>query len=101
MNDPIQWLQLLNTVGFPLLLIYAHFRGWIVTPRELGTLQRSYDELKARYDRLEAQVDAEKAQLRQELEETRTLLIRVLTGELRPALVPTPGGRASDAHATN
>lgn len=81
----MRWLQVVNTVGFPLLVIYAHFRGWIVTPRELATLQRSYDELKARYDRLEAQMEAEKAQMRAELEETRTLLLRVLTGELQPA----------------
>lgn len=87
MDDPIEWLQVINTVGFPLLVIYAHFRGWIVTPRELATLQRSYDELRARYDRLEAQMEQEKAQMRAELEETRTLLIRVLTGDVRPAVV--------------
>lgn len=94
MNDPLQWLQIINTVGLPLLLIYAHFRGWIVTPRELATLQRSYDELKERYDRLEAQMEQEKAQMRAELEETRTLLIRILTGELAPVAVQKHGGSA-------
>lgn len=87
MDDPIEWLQVINTIGFPLLVIYAHFRGWIVTPRELATLQRSYDELRARYDRLEAQLEQEKAQMRAELEETRTLLIRVLTGDIQPAAI--------------
>jgi hypothetical protein len=93
-NNPADWLPLLNTIGFPLLAIYAHYKGWIVSPRELSAVQESakaeisatnakYEDLKSRHDRLESESREERLQMRQELAETRSLLIRVLAGEIK------------------
>jgi hypothetical protein len=80
-----EWLTILNTIGFPLLVIYAHFRGWVVTPRELNAAVKFSDDLQTRYTSLEAEVKADKAdmraelaQTRQELAETRSMLMRLL-----------------------
>lgn len=81
-------LTVINTIGFPLLVIYAHFRGWIVTPRELAAALRYAEELQARYVSLEQEVKADRAetraelaQTRAELAETRSMLIRALTNQ--------------------
>ena len=98
------WLALLNSVGFPLVALYAYIKGYVVSPRELTAFEERYQEtkrdgdsryheLKARYDKLEAEVKEERAAMRGELAETRSILYRVLMGEIAPgsAIAKTSG----------
>ena len=90
---PQDWLSILNTLGFPLVAIYAYVKGYVVSPRELVALQRNYDDLKLSYNRLETEVKHERDQLRTELAETRAMLFRMLMGETAGAVVvPKKGG---------
>lgn len=68
---PQDVLTIINTIGFPLLIIYAHFRGWVVTPRELDAAVAQGKQIEARYVRLETEIATERAETRKELQETR------------------------------
>ena len=87
------WLSILNSAGFPLVALYAYIKGYVVSPRELGAFGERYEELKARYDKLESEVKEERLSMRGELAETRSILYRVLMGEITPgsALAHTNG----------
>lgn len=81
-------LTIINTIGFPLLIIYAHFRGWVVTPRELDAAVSYAKSIEDRYLRLETEISAERAETRRELQETRgelretrEMLIRALAND--------------------
>ena len=68
----------LNLVGLPLVLIWAAHKGFIVTGREMQSIQSQHDRLLQRYEALEERMAAEQASLRAELESTRTQLIELL-----------------------
>lgn len=92
--DERDLLTLLNSVGFPIVALYAFLKGYVVSPRELRAMEARYAELKARHDRLEEDVRKERAEMRAELAETRAILYRVLMGEVKPVHVnvQTPTG---------
>jgi hypothetical protein len=79
--DPQQVLSILNTLGFPVLAIWAYHRGYVVSPRELRIVLDQYQQLLQRTDRLESEISAEREAMRKELAETRALVISLLMGE--------------------
>ena len=90
-----EWLSVLNTLGFPIVAIYAYIKGYVVSPRELIALQKNYDDIKTSHARLETEVKHERDELRKELAETRAILFRVLMGEHGApgaVIVPKQGG---------
>lgn len=77
MDNPAQWMQLVNSAGFPLIAIYSFMRGWVVTGREFETTvanhHASQKDLKDRCDRLEKKLD-----------ETQAMVVRILSGDVTP-----------------
>jgi len=98
--DAQAWVTLLNSVGFPMVALYAFIKGYVVSPRELENLEERYreskederaryEELRSRYDKLETEFSAERAAMRGELAETRSILYRVMMGEIKPSAAAT------------
>jgi len=101
MEHAAEWLTFLNTIGFPLAAIYAHYKGLIITKREFKTLENAYNELRESHKRLEKTVHEDRKHLfhelertRNELTETRQLLDKMMTASLMmPVINPTASPR--------